>query len=200
MQQLQETLRADFLAVAEERDLQITTADVAVLVQAAVDARAKASAPRDAVRLSAQQVEVLIGLATAEPTDETARRLVVTASTVATHRRRAYRALGAVTSAQAVAIAMSLGLLQPGQRTEKTTAASAEAAVTPDRALRTAVFVGLALALREQPTAARLLDGLDELGEAVIADAPEGEIATWVAALSSLARLDTTSPATKGTH
>ncbi|MFE3378379.1 hypothetical protein [Streptomyces anulatus] len=57
------------------------------------------------------------------------------------------------------------------------------------RDARTTVLVSIARALREQPTAARLLDGLDELGEAVVQE-DLGEIAAWADALASLAHID----------
>ncbi|WP_274031448.1 hypothetical protein [Streptomyces sp. MMBL 11-1] len=57
------------------------------------------------------------------------------------------------------------------------------------RDARTTVLVAIARALREQPTGARLLDGLDELGEAVV-QADLGEIAAWADALASLAHVD----------
>lgn len=57
------------------------------------------------------------------------------------------------------------------------------------RAARTTVLVAVARTLREQPTAARLLDGLHELGEAVVQE-DLGEVAAWADALGSLARID----------
>ncbi|MEV5678552.1 hypothetical protein [Streptomyces sp. NPDC052179] len=57
------------------------------------------------------------------------------------------------------------------------------------RDLRTTVLVALSRALREQPTGARVLGGLEELGEAVVS-ADLGEIAAWADALASLARID----------
>ncbi|MBK3561010.1 hypothetical protein JHN55_31660 [Streptomyces sp. MBT56] len=57
------------------------------------------------------------------------------------------------------------------------------------RDARTTVLVAIARALREQPTGARLLDGLDELGEAVVCE-DLGEIAAWADALASLAHID----------
>ncbi|MFD5903617.1 hypothetical protein ACFWHG_19260 [Streptomyces microflavus] len=58
------------------------------------------------------------------------------------------------------------------------------------RAARTTVLVAVARALREQPTGAQLLSGIDELGEAVICeDLPE--IAAWADALAALAGIDT---------
>ncbi|MER5892361.1 hypothetical protein [Streptomyces sp. NPDC001876] len=72
---------------------------------------------------------------------------------------------------------------------EKGTKVPAEATPTPGT-----VLVALARALREQPTAARLLDGLDELGEVVVCDGSPGEIAWWVAALCHLIQLDDVLP------
>ncbi|WP_424918909.1 hypothetical protein [Streptomyces sp. wa1064] len=57
------------------------------------------------------------------------------------------------------------------------------------RDVRTTVLVAVACALREQPTGAQLLDGLSELGEAVVC-ADLGEIAAWADALASLAHID----------
>ncbi|WP_329356933.1 hypothetical protein [Streptomyces anulatus] len=51
-------------------------------------------------------------------------------------------------------------------------------------AARTQFFVALARALREQPTGGRILDGLEELGEALVCDEDPSEIASWVDALS----------------
>ncbi|MFF9248844.1 hypothetical protein [Streptomyces globisporus] len=68
---------------------------------------------------------------------------------------------------------------QPGESTPTISARDA----------RTAVLVSIARALREQPTAARLLDGLDHLGEAVVCE-DLGEIATWADALASVAHID----------
>ncbi|MEV3995774.1 hypothetical protein AB0K62_08790 [Streptomyces halstedii] len=74
---------------------------------------------------------------------------------------------------------------------EKDTPAVAGAAFTP---AATAVLVGLALALREQPTGRQVLDGLDELGEHVVCDGDPAEVASWVAALCSLARVQAPVP------
>ncbi|MFS0695860.1 hypothetical protein [Streptomyces nitrosporeus] len=59
-----------------------------------------------------------------------------------------------------------------------------------------AVLVGLARALREQPTGRQILDGLDELGELVVCDGDLAEITSWVTALCHLARI--TVPASAG--
>ncbi|MFC9429307.1 hypothetical protein [Streptomyces sp. NPDC056987] len=77
----------------------------------------------------------------------------------------------------------------PGQ--EKTTpAAAAGTAVTPAQAsARQAILVALARSLREQPTGAQILDGLDNLGEAVLDEHDAGEIAAWVDGICYLARI-----------
>lgn len=56
------------------------------------------------------------------------------------------------------------------------------------------VLVKVAMALREQPTGARLLDGLDELGELVVCDGEPADIASMVAALRYLIGCDTPAP------
>lgn len=112
---LQAAISARLLAVAEERNLPITIADVSALTDAAVGAALATPTPDGSITLSNQQTGVLVALAMGETTDETARRMCLSAYTVKTHRRKAYRKLGATTGAQAVATAMSLGLLRPGQ-------------------------------------------------------------------------------------
>lgn len=77
---------------------------------------------------------------------------------------------------------------------QKDTSTPAEATSTVAHVDHTAVLVGIARALREQPTARQLLDGLDELGELSVCDGDPAEIASWVAALCHLAHIDT-SPA-----
>ncbi|MFJ9979651.1 hypothetical protein [Streptomyces cyaneofuscatus] len=57
------------------------------------------------------------------------------------------------------------------------------------RAARTTVLVAIARALREQPTGAQLLDGLDELGEASVCE-HAGDVAAWADSLASLAGVD----------
>ncbi|THA78384.1 hypothetical protein E6R60_05725 [Streptomyces sp. A0642] len=72
---------------------------------------------------------------------------------------------------------------------EKTTPPGAEvtAAVTT---ARTVVLTALARALREQPTAGRVLDGLDELGEAVVQE-DQDAARSWVDGISLLVGLPT---------
>ncbi|MFD7429017.1 hypothetical protein ACFV6Z_18520 [Streptomyces sp. NPDC059818] len=74
------------------------------------------------------------------------------------------------------------------QTLEKTTPTGAEVTAAVATA-RTVVLTALARALREQPTAARILDGLDELGEALICDPDPDEVRSWVDGISLLAGL-----------
>ena len=112
---LHSAIRAQLLAVAEELSLPITIADVAALTDAAVGAALATPTPDGSIKLSNQQTGMLVALAMGESTDATARRMCLSPWTVKTHRRKAYAKLGATTGAQAVATAMSLGLLRPGQ-------------------------------------------------------------------------------------
>ncbi|MET9096192.1 hypothetical protein ABZX72_29355 [Streptomyces cyaneofuscatus] len=57
------------------------------------------------------------------------------------------------------------------------------------RDVRTTVLVAIARALREQPTGAQLLDGLDELGEASVCE-HTGDVAAWADSLASLVGVD----------
>ncbi|MFC9247786.1 helix-turn-helix transcriptional regulator [Streptomyces sp. NPDC057136] len=110
MHPAQDAVTARLLAVAEERDMPITVADVAALAAAAL-AMPQAS---PASTLTNQQIGVLVGLAVGDSVEATARRMCLTTHTVKSHRAAAYRQLGARSAAQAVATAMSLGLLRTG--------------------------------------------------------------------------------------
>ncbi|MFE9381097.1 hypothetical protein [Streptomyces sp. NPDC006855] len=57
------------------------------------------------------------------------------------------------------------------------------------RGARTAVLIALARGLREQPTGARLLDGLDELGEAAVCE-DAAAMTEWADALAALVGID----------
>ncbi|MFD4745012.1 hypothetical protein ACFWOS_06085 [Streptomyces rubiginosohelvolus] len=57
------------------------------------------------------------------------------------------------------------------------------------RGARTAVLIAIARGLREQPTGARLLDGLDELGEAAVCEDAEA-MTEWADALAALVGVD----------
>lgn len=69
---------------------------------------------------------------------------------------------------------------------EKTTLPGAEVTAVAGNA-RTTVLTALARALREQPTGARILDGLDELGEALVCGSDPDEVRSWVDGVSLLA-------------
>ncbi|WP_406420865.1 response regulator transcription factor [Streptomyces sp. NBC_00842] len=112
---LQSAIRARLLAVADERDIKITVADVEALTEAALVAALSAPVPEAPIKLTNQQLGVLIGIARGDTERATARRMCLTESTVKTHRRRLYSVLGAGTAAEAVAIAMSYGLLRPSR-------------------------------------------------------------------------------------
>ncbi|MEV7953686.1 response regulator transcription factor [Streptomyces sp. NPDC087532] len=112
---LQAVIRARLLAVAEERDIEISVPDVDALTEAAVTAALEAPVPDAPVKLTNQMLGVLVAMALGDTERATARRMCITESTVKTHRRRVYRALGAGTAAEAVAIAMSYGLLHPSR-------------------------------------------------------------------------------------
>jgi DNA-binding NarL/FixJ family response regulator len=95
--------------------MQITVPDVDALTEAAFTAALSVPVPDAPVRLTNQMLGVLIGTALGDTERATARRMCITESTVKSHRRRLYRVLGAGTAAEAVAIAMSYGLLHPSR-------------------------------------------------------------------------------------
>ncbi|MFJ3085027.1 hypothetical protein [Streptomyces sp. NPDC086838] len=74
---------------------------------------------------------------------------------------------------------------------EKTTPDAGAEVTAAVAVARTVVLSALARALREQPTGARILQGLDELGEALVCEDPT-EIRSWVDGISLLAGLPTT--------
>lgn len=124
---LQNAIRIRLLAIAEERDLPITVADVAALADAVHGAALDAMRPESPVTLTNQQVSVLAGLARGDAPTDTARRMCISSNTVRTHRQAAYKRLGARTAGQAIALAMSYGLIRPaaphslpGQRSGRT--------------------------------------------------------------------------------
>lgn len=81
------------------------------------------------------------------------------------------------------ALPMPMGA--PLEKTTPDTGAEVTAAVAT---ARTVVLVALARSLREQPTGARVLQGLEELGEAVVCEDP-AEVRSWVDGISLLAGL-----------
>ncbi|MEV7712322.1 LuxR C-terminal-related transcriptional regulator [Streptomyces sp. NPDC088270] len=113
---LRTEVRARLLAVADDRDLAVTVADVDALTAAVIQTlHADPTGPAPA-KLTDQQTGVLVGLALGDSITDTARRMCVSSFTVKTHRRLTYKKLGARTGAQAVAIALSCGLLRPSPR------------------------------------------------------------------------------------
>lgn len=114
--QLETAIRNRILAVAEQRELPITTGDVAAITDAVLVATLTPARLAGPATLTNQQTGVLVGLALGETVSGTARRMCVSSDTVRTHRRALYKALRAHSGPQAVAIAMSLGLLRPQHR------------------------------------------------------------------------------------
>lgn len=110
---LETAIRKRLLAVAEERELPITTGDVVAITNAVLAATLAPGLVAGPATLTGQQTGVLVGLALGDSADATAGRMCVSVNTVKTHRRALYKALGAHSGPQAVAIAMSLGLLRP---------------------------------------------------------------------------------------
>lgn len=111
---LHTAIQARLLAVAEARNLTITVADVTALTTAAVTAAYVGGGRIAPVTLTDSQIGAMAALACGESTEQTAARMFLTASTVKTHRRLAYRKLGAHTAGHAVAVAISYGLLGAG--------------------------------------------------------------------------------------
>lgn len=119
-----DAVRDRLLAIAEERDLAVTVTDIEVLAEAAVTvvvSRLIVGPPDGSpVTLTNQQAGVLVGLALGDTVQATARRMCIAPFTVKSHRRAAYHALGAKSGSEAVAIAMSLGLIRLNLRNGST--------------------------------------------------------------------------------
>lgn len=116
---LHNAIRDRLLTFADERALPLTVADVTALAEAVHDTVLATMRAESPVELTNQQIAVLSGLAGGETPTETARRMCISSSTVKTHRKGAYKRLGAKTGSQAIALAMAYGLL-PGRRIEGT--------------------------------------------------------------------------------
>ncbi|MET8707815.1 hypothetical protein [Streptomyces californicus] len=89
-----------------------------------------------------------------------------------------------------LARAMPLVLAEVGQLRSRV--AELEGKDTPRlsiRGIRTAVLIAIARGLREQPTGAQLLDGLDHLGEAVVCE-DHADASEWADALAALVGID----------
>ncbi|MGW1182998.1 LuxR C-terminal-related transcriptional regulator [Streptomyces drozdowiczii] len=112
---LHDAIRDRLLSFADERVLPLTVADVTALAETVHEAVLDTMRAESPVELTNQQIGVLTGLAGGETPTETARRMCISSSTVKTHRKGAYKRLGAKTGCQAIALAMTYGLL-PGRR------------------------------------------------------------------------------------
>lgn len=108
------TLRRHVISGADRLDLPLTLPQAGALANWIAASVTRGSHPD--IKLSNQQHAVLVGLASGEDAQATADRIGRSLDTVKTHRRTLYAELGAKTGAQAVAIAMSLGLLRTGQQ------------------------------------------------------------------------------------
>jgi len=103
-------LRQHILRAADDLNLPLTIKDIDRL--AARVAVTAARGPAKTPVIGDQPFSVLVGIAAGEEIEETARRMGRSTDTVKTHRRRMYKALGAHNGAHAVAVAISLELLQ----------------------------------------------------------------------------------------
>lgn len=102
-------LRQYILNAADELDLPLTVPQAEQLADRVAVRLSRGETPQTV--LSNQLQAVLVGLASGENAETTARWMCLSPETVKTHRGRLYKALGAQTGAQAVAIATALGLL-----------------------------------------------------------------------------------------
>lgn len=104
-----DNLREHILTAAEKYDFPLSTRQAATLANHLALHVNRGTA--DTPRLTDVQFGALVGLASGEDARTTARRLGRTENTIKTHRRTLYAALGARSGAQAVVIAIDLGLL-----------------------------------------------------------------------------------------
>ncbi|MGW0545266.1 hypothetical protein ACWD0D_33970 [Streptomyces griseoincarnatus] len=111
---LQDAIRTQLLAEAEDQDLPLTVAQVDSLAATAMAAALSTFAPASPAKppLSDEQIGVLVGLALGESVQATGRRIRLSFHTVRTRRLSVYRALGVRTGPAAVAMAMTHGLLR----------------------------------------------------------------------------------------
>lgn len=98
-----------------------------------------------------------------------------------------------MSASELAAVVAEMGALPmpTGNQLEKTTPPGAEVTAAAGRT-RTVILSALARALREQPTGARILDGLDELGEALVCESDPDEVRSWIDGISLLAGIDLT--------
>ncbi|MFJ2701848.1 response regulator transcription factor [Streptomyces sp. NPDC087428] len=113
--QLHDAIRTQILTFADERELPLTVADVTALAESVHGAVLDAKRAQSPVQLTAQQISVLDGLARGDTPTDTARRMCISSNTVRTHRQAAYRRLKARSAGQAIALAITYGVL-PGRR------------------------------------------------------------------------------------
>ena len=104
------TLRQHVITAADRLDLPLTMHQAGALANWIAASTTRGHHPD--IALTGQQHAVLVGLASGEDAQATADRIGRSLDTVKTHRRLLYTALGAKTGAQAVAVAMNLGLLR----------------------------------------------------------------------------------------
>jgi DNA-binding NarL/FixJ family response regulator len=106
-------LRQHILNVADDLDLPLTVPQAERLADHVAVRLSRGKTPQ--MVLSDQLQAVLVGLASGETAETTARWMCRSTETVKTHRARLYKVLGARTGAHAVAIATDLGLLHTKQ-------------------------------------------------------------------------------------
>ncbi|MFI1677001.1 response regulator transcription factor [Streptomyces sp. NPDC020607] len=101
------------LTAVDELDLPLTPVQVRQLTNRVILKAARQPSPRGAAfELPPRQYEVLLGAACGERGPETARRLGLNHNTVKQHAHRLNRKLGTATTAQSVAVAITLGLIR----------------------------------------------------------------------------------------
>ncbi|MGW4028197.1 response regulator transcription factor [Streptomyces sp. NPDC004838] len=108
MSVVRDQLLSLLLASADRHALPLTVRQVRALAD---DVAAEFTPPAEVPALSQRQMAVLAGIAAGESVAETARRLVVSESTVKSHRVALYRVLGVGAAGEAVARAVRSGLL-----------------------------------------------------------------------------------------
>lgn len=113
-------LRGHVLTAAEKYDLPLTIRQAGTLANHLAVHANRALADDQSVQLTDVQFAALVGLASGEDARATGRRIGRSEYTIKTHRRTLYAALGARTGAQAVAIAIGLGLITPPTAPEAT--------------------------------------------------------------------------------
>ncbi|MFF0143609.1 LuxR C-terminal-related transcriptional regulator [Streptomyces sp. NPDC005227] len=109
-------LREHILTAAEKYDFPLSLRQAETLSNHLAVHVNRGTATAGAPRLTDVQFGALVGLASGEDAATTGRRLGRSENTIKTHRRTLYAALGAHSGAQAVAIAIDLGLLHTAKQ------------------------------------------------------------------------------------